>query len=199
MLATDTSVFIYAEVLYNKPYAYCGVDKFGVFKDNCRKNDWTNSVDNVYPATKEQRDLLFQKMKEAEYEWDADKKELKKIEQKSDSFCREHCKGFQETGKCFVDGDCKAKREAEQNPAWSEEDREMRMKVLKYLSTRCNVFEYEEVENWLTVLKERYTWKPSDEQLEALEHSLGDYNIVIFEDRHKILTSLYQDLKKRKG
>ena len=33
----------------------------------------------THPATKEQRDLLFQKMKEAGYEWDADKKELKKI------------------------------------------------------------------------------------------------------------------------
>ena len=33
------------------------------------------------PATKEQRDLLFQKMKEAGYEFDAEKKELKKIEQ----------------------------------------------------------------------------------------------------------------------
>lgn len=32
------------------------------------------------PATKEQRDLLFAKMKEAGYEWDADKKELKKIQ-----------------------------------------------------------------------------------------------------------------------
>lgn len=34
---------------------------------------------DIKPATKEQRDLLFQKMKEAGYEWDADKKELKKI------------------------------------------------------------------------------------------------------------------------
>lgn len=34
------------------------------------------------PATTEQRDLLFSKMKEAGYEWDADKKELKNIEQK---------------------------------------------------------------------------------------------------------------------
>ena len=39
-------------------------------------------VDSTYPATKEQRDLLFQKMKETGYEWDAEKKELKKIEQK---------------------------------------------------------------------------------------------------------------------
>jgi len=34
--------------------------------------------DDITPATKEQRDLLFQKMKDAGYEWDADKKELKK-------------------------------------------------------------------------------------------------------------------------
>lgn len=38
---------------------------------------WT---DNLYPATKEQRDLLFQKLKEAGYEWDVDNKELKKEE-----------------------------------------------------------------------------------------------------------------------
>lgn len=37
------------------------------------------SIDNLNPATKEQRDLLFQKMKEAGYKWDADKRELKKI------------------------------------------------------------------------------------------------------------------------
>ena len=37
----------------------------------------------IHPATKEQRDLLFQKMHKAGYEWDAEKKELKKIEQKS--------------------------------------------------------------------------------------------------------------------
>lgn len=37
--------------------------------------------DNDYsPATKEQRDLLFQKIKEAGYEWDAEKKGLKKID-----------------------------------------------------------------------------------------------------------------------
>lgn len=40
-------------------------------------------VKGFTPATKEQRDLLFQKMKEAGYEWDSEKKELKEIEQKS--------------------------------------------------------------------------------------------------------------------
>jgi len=41
-------------------------------------NKWTK---NLHPATKEQRDLLFQKMKEAGYEWNSDKKELHKIEE----------------------------------------------------------------------------------------------------------------------
>ena len=43
-----------------------------------------NTMDSFYviPATKEQRELLFQKMKEAGYEWDAKNKELKKVEQK---------------------------------------------------------------------------------------------------------------------
>lgn len=39
---------------------------------------WTSTLK---PATKEQRDLLFQKMYEAGYGWDVEKKELKKIEQ----------------------------------------------------------------------------------------------------------------------
>ena len=43
----------------------------------------SHAIVGTYPATKEQRDLLFQKMKEAGYMWDAEKKELKEIEQKS--------------------------------------------------------------------------------------------------------------------
>ena len=38
--------------------------------------------ENVKPATKEQRDLLYSKMKQEGFEWNAEKKELKKIEQK---------------------------------------------------------------------------------------------------------------------
>ena len=37
---------------------------------------------HYHPATKEQRDLLFKNIKEAGYEWDAKKLELRKIEQK---------------------------------------------------------------------------------------------------------------------
>ena len=37
-------------------------------------------------------------------------------------------------------------------------------------------------------------WKPTKEQLEALENSLGDYNITVFEKRHELLKSLYDAL-----
>ena len=46
----------------------------------------TSLISAILPATKEQRGLLFQKMKEAGYEWDAKKKEPTKIEQKH--FCK---------------------------------------------------------------------------------------------------------------
>ena len=38
----------------------------------------------IHPATKEQHDLLFQKMKDAGYEWDDEKKELRKIEKQDE-------------------------------------------------------------------------------------------------------------------
>jgi len=41
------------------------------------------SINDVYPATKEQRGTLFAKMKEVGYEWDVDTKELKKIDENS--------------------------------------------------------------------------------------------------------------------
>ena len=53
-------------------YHYMNYEKF-----------YVNTLHNktaFYPATKEQRDLFFQKMKEAGYEWDAEKKELRKID-----------------------------------------------------------------------------------------------------------------------
>lgn len=64
-------------------YAYCGISD--IIKDDSFYFDeypdeefkvW-DSVENVRPATRNQRNLLFQKMKDSGYEWDADKKELK--------------------------------------------------------------------------------------------------------------------------
>ena len=54
-----------------------------------KNNRWFfSSEDCLYPAVKEQRDLLFQKMKEAGYEWDSENKILKKIEQKPEEWSK---------------------------------------------------------------------------------------------------------------
>ena len=49
--------------------------KLDMFPSRC----WTSATD-VKPATKEQRDMLFKKIKEAGYQWDEKKKELRKIQ-----------------------------------------------------------------------------------------------------------------------
>ena len=54
--------------------AHTGIDWDG----NIIINGYMGSA-NILPATKEQRDLLFAKMKEEGYEWDENKKELRKI------------------------------------------------------------------------------------------------------------------------
>lgn len=69
----------------NAMVVYCGINGFEDFatKSESESNRWDDKPENYYPATKEQRDFLFQKMKESGYEWDAEKKELKKIKQES--------------------------------------------------------------------------------------------------------------------
>lgn len=75
--------FIYRKTGYDNDlaYYYAGVDGNGDFCEGCIKRALYHfgPVANVAPATKEQRDLLFAKMREAGYEWDEKKKELKKV------------------------------------------------------------------------------------------------------------------------
>ena len=104
--------FIYKE---RKPFeqatAYCGINKYGKFFV-WKTKDCIITTDKYVPATKEQRNTLFAKMKEAGYEWDAEKKELKKVEQ---YHCTGVCEPKEATGvlKQLID---------EQKPVWREED-----------------------------------------------------------------------------
>ena len=72
--------FIYRKTTYNNDlvYYYAGIDGNGNFTHNESLHHF-GPASNVAPASKEQRDLLFAKMKEAGYTWDGEKKELKKI------------------------------------------------------------------------------------------------------------------------
>ena len=71
--------FIYKERNdYEQATAYCGLNMYGKFFVWGTK-DCAITLNNYVPATKEQRDALMKAMNDAGYEWDTEKKELKKL------------------------------------------------------------------------------------------------------------------------
>ena len=149
--------------------------------------------DDIKPATKEQCDILFQKMKEAGYEWDTEKKELKNIEQKPTE--RSSPYGKNETAEKLIalaeclemDGDClfnglsgndygKFLRAlsielTQPKQEWSEEDESMLTRCIGILG-KCYMGELptkvEEELEWLKSLKPNH-WKPSKQNIKDLE------------------------------
>lgn len=147
--------------------------EFGIQGPDCVE------VNTIKPATKIQRDLLFQKMKEAGYEWDAEKLTLKKIE----------------------DNDIERKKEA----LLHKKRMDIQIGVCCPNIMKDNYIQaYREgidaaIEHILH-LKPQNTWKPSDDQMYSLKNAL---NVVIGERSEYHLTiqelrSLYDDLKKLK-
>lgn len=163
--------------------AYCAyngiVDAF-CFADVSRYIDI--AYGGIMPATKEQRDLLFQKMKEAGYEWDAEKKELKKVQQEYPLTPDE----------CIMPAVF-----SEHSPAWSEEDEKMIDHLIEALPQWANgqiamlPSIAEEYVKRLKALKPHPHWKPSDEHLEALRIARDRNDRIGF-----YLSQLYDDLKK---
>lgn len=68
---------------------------------------------------------------------------------------------------------------------WSEEDKYKISRLTSYLKRLGNDVYVE----WLESLKEKYSWKPSDEQMKALENAMS---------MGAKLDSLYNELKKLK-
>ena len=101
----------------------------------------------------------------------------------------------------------------EQKPyAWSEEDELITNKILcicsdfersfkiSPASTKVIKEDVDKIDNWLKSLKDRFTWKPSDEQMNALNYVV---NLMASSERptendlyYNILKSLRQQLKK---
>lgn len=77
--------------------SYCSLGPNGGFRCFAIEHE----LDGSHPATKEQRDLLFKKIEEAGYQWDAKKKELKLLISNGGDFESNNSK---------------------QKPTWSEED-----------------------------------------------------------------------------
>lgn len=82
LVASDGSIFLFAGVVDCACKYYAVLTTFNEVKIKKEVYDsgyWETSR-AVHPSTKEQRDALFTKIKEAGYEWDADKKELKIVD-----------------------------------------------------------------------------------------------------------------------
>lgn len=149
------------------PRSYGGINTLGNFQANDENGGhWCHS-NIVRPATKEQRDFLFKKMKDAVWVFDFGKKKLKKIEQKS-AWSEEDEVIYAELIKFF---------EAMLNCLATEERHNENRKWL----------------NWLKSLKERIGWKPSEEQMEALTLAIHDVHEMWYK---KHLLSLKQQLKQ---
>lgn len=82
ILAFDNDTIVIFKDFYNSEsfHSYCHIEDciFDFSKDELP--DLWNS-EGFKPATKEQCNILFQKIKEAGYEWDINKKELRKLKQ----------------------------------------------------------------------------------------------------------------------
>ena len=150
---------------------YCSVYE-GEFEVPTQDNNY--GCYNATPATKEQCDLLFSKMKEAGYEWDAENKKLKKEEEVDNPHN-------------YLYG--------EQNLAWSEED-ENRFNNLKWLVEHSNEGNgtKEGFIKFIDRLKKR--WKPSEEQLDALHDAALYVDKSMFPHPKGILIKMYKQLKK---
>ncbi len=78
VLSSKNGTFIFKEIRDQNIISYGGTNTCGFFIPSTDREVWT--YQKSFPATKAQLDLLFVKMKEAGYKWDADKKELRKIQ-----------------------------------------------------------------------------------------------------------------------
>ena len=157
--------FIFQEITNNNVchkdavVAYCSYqdydNSFGVCGPDC-----ITDLEVITPAAQKQHDLLFQKMKEAGYEWDAEKKELKKVEQKP-AECPLHCEMPNWA-------DCP---HFEQKTEWSEDDKihlhsiESTIEYCKRESAEAPlvVQNYNKDLNWLKSLKDRVLPQPKQE------------------------------------
>lgn len=224
VLATLGCILIFERFLpKDGGVSYCHYD-FGCSKPqfNFNKDDnwYFGKEAKVYPATKEQCDLLFQKMKEAGYEWDAEKKELKKIEDEeyngedygidglwnaqrilektlgkvdgyqSDDGILEH--------KCAISA---VKKLYEQKHAWSEEDERM----LKWL---CRIVHSQRLGKVITLKEEsklgewmdkwlnhnpQNKWRPSKEQMKLLREV---QQALLGKDCHNRFVNFMYELKR---
>lgn len=150
---------------------YCSVYN-GEFEIPSQDNSY--GCHNAIPATKEQRDTLFAKMKEAGYTWNADKKQLKKIEQKpaeeysfniESELFHQLTKEQQELWKKEIEQAYNAGVEA--SDEWSEEDEKYIKDLTDYFIGGMSLKHTEEnIIAWIKSLghQQKQEWSEEDEE-----------------------------------
>ena len=255
---------IFKKLVNNETFSsYCFMDNTKWFCETgseCHtlKEEFVKAYNGkIYPATKEQCDLLFTKMKEAGYEWDAEKKELKKIEHPKCSkdnlsdfesylclmfqkfrtkgictngeiidFVEEHVQKLKNT-LCptwseedehrledtiyFLDTakkhyastveldaciDWLKSLRPQPKQKWSKEDERKLNDAILFIETGTYSLDKDNLINWLKSFKDRYTWKPSEEQMNAFDAVF--YNPPRSNESRNHLITLYNELKKLK-
>ena len=222
ILATLDYILIFKESTKDDGgVSYCHYDftayrpQFNWIED---KNWYFGKEAKVYPATKEQRNLLFSKMEEAGYEWDAEK--LKLIEhtnQMSELTEFDKAVGVSigtwnpttpeqiERVKAVSNKLLKLARKQiinEQKSAeWSDEDIATISRVISIVKWAAysdhshpilNDEGATELVERLKSLKDRYTWKPSKDQIIALRWIL---NNIPYNKHKEELSGLLEQIK----
>lgn len=181
ILTFDNNVCTMGTIICKSPTSYdtksyCRlIDEHFIEKE---ESGWDSRL--LIPATKDQCDLFFQKMKEAGCRWNSTEKKLEKIDSGKESESKkEEWTYSTEECNCIIQDTISICEQARKN-ATNEIDYEN--------TTRCI--------GWLKILKYRHTWKPSKEQMDTLlfiSSVLKDEQVIVNLEE---LKTLYNDLKK---
>jgi len=182
VLADNLGVILFKSIRDNNVinyYAYLS----GIFSVQKDEEYWGYAVNcALSPATKEQRKRFFAAMHNAGYEWDAEKKELKKIEQKPDEWSKEdnirlqriidflwyNRKGdtddiYQQEQDINWLKSFKDRVQPQSKQEWSVEDKSKVQRICKYLDEAkkyyADITEVRECMDWLKSLKQKIVTK----------------------------------------
>lgn len=122
-----------------------------------------------------------------------------KDEQKTADKC-EGCNNVKGCVAC-VDGSAWAHIDEQKPTTWSEED-DIKVDSINQVfdcATKHNIVSEDKclykLRDWLKSIKDRYTWKPSEEQIRAL-HDMNLTGNISYVGQSQTLIELYKDLKK---
>lgn len=81
----------------------------------------------------------------------------------------------------------------QKSAAWSKEDEKQARQIERIVHDGCTQKLQKQIADWFKSLKDRYSWKPSEEQMNTLEYYM---HTLICNEHKEVLFGLYADLKK---